>query len=543
MNNIFTPTPPELLRHIAELCDKLYGSMLDPCAGDGATIEYLSKRWRCSAYGVEQDEKLYHELQNRAKALHDDFGNIKARGFRIVYCFPPPDTSRSIRWTKSVWEALNESAIAVFRFTETVVQYPSWLLAMTRYFEDIQVWRDPIEMFAKTRAYTFRARARISAEALPDTTRAGELAKQIEEANPITVYIRPWDTTGKRQHQGFVFRPRQLEPEDLLEDALNSSWPHVSIPYAKEKVQLRNGLTEWEQKQSEDPNAKPTITGMSQITAGVTSVFTDAYAIKSNYIFFLSMLGRKTHINAVEALLKRGQTIKIGYTRAKLDGGATYWKENYRTVLMKLPNTGTFHAIWIHVNGTGKPGGAHAYSHVDDMVLLPKTSEIVMAQIMSNKSGIPIAPEWVHHIIGKAEVGWDYRIHNLNVRFVRAGRGKLMNILTQAVEDNMLVEPKMVEPDILRPIMPPSAGIWAQLAMQEFINEVPLPGGIIMHAEPIVLEDSEVGEAIDGRVEFVEITRKDCVRVTVFQYKTDSSRGAIGGTFEVFQTETVGEDI
>jgi hypothetical protein len=72
--------------------------------------------------------------------------------------------------------------------------------------------------------------------------------------------------------------------------------------------------------------------------------------------------------------------------------------------------------------------------------------------------------------------------------------------------------------------------------MQEFVNDIPLPGGIVMHAKPVEIEDTEVGEALDKRVEVTTILRKDAVRVAVFHYLNNGTHMA--GDWEIFQTET-----
>jgi hypothetical protein len=195
--------------------------------------------------------------------------------------------------------------------------------------------------------------------------------------------------------------------------------------------------------------------------------------------------------------------------------------------------TGAFHCLWIFNNATER-----ADSEETSTVLVPPEGEH-SARIVAHASGCPVPIEWAKYLVGKCGV-FAREIHNIDAKFCKVDQHVVMGHLTRWAQSGNMPEPTGLSPEIIRPVMPPSAGIWAQLALQGFANDIPLPGGIIMHAEQLTIQDVDISEGADKTTETVKIIRKDAVRFVVFHYKSNGKFKA--GDWEIFETEREEED-
>ncbi len=528
-------TPPEVLEVLADFLKPIHGALLDPCAGDGETLGYLAEAWSASRYGVEPDDIYYHQMVKSGvkSAMSGYFRDIYAKDFVASYVFPPPDAPAGnfVRWCGWMFEAIRDNGVIVWRVPERIVKNPAFIEAFVARFYEAQFFKDIPDLDGSSKdLYVIRCRRRKEVGEHMDEVQ--DLVVDIERAVVLgskTIYA--WDTP---YSGNLVFRIRGLEWEDIYEELYEYSWPLLTIPGGREDAWFSYRLKAWREaiEAGEDPHetsaAEPPEKAYWQVGS---EVWCDAFATYQRGIYVLSMVGRKRDIQILEKGLKSSQLIHLGrYSKGKLQGGGTVWKENYTAKIVKLPKSGAFHAVWLHNNATPRATDEELPG------LLPLGSRTVAAQIVANTTGLPVLPEWVNDIMD--QTGYVDKKHRdgIHGEFKHMFGGEIQRYMTQMAANGTLDEPMVRNPEVLRPIMPPSTGIWAQLAMQEFVNDIPLPGGIVMHAKPVEIEDTEVGEALDKRIEVTTILRKDAVRVSVFHYLNNGTHMA--GDWEIFQTET-----
>lgn len=531
---VYEPTPLPALKHIARFVNDGYGSMLDPCAGNGDALSYLSGEWALSRYGIEPNSLLYHEMVRQndpAGSLNEYASAVFARSFMVIYTFPPTDLTaeRAIQWLEWIRDAAGPQGICIWRLPKRIVLNPDWIKAFDMWFEDTEFYLDPPGLQNVTPdLFNIRSKRSEKSQWIYSAASIQQMVKRIEEAVGIDVAkYSPWryySTSAK-----FAFRLRGVEWEDVVTEVYDWSWPRLWIPFAKEYVCFSDNAATWARAKKEgfDP-----LTQLRSPYVGYVNrdaeVWVDCFAAQDRNLYMVSMIGRKKNIQIIEHGLKASAFMQIGNSKTKLEGGGTNWQERYVSVMHKLPS-GAFHCVWFHKNATGKP-------LTDRIPILMPHNSVVQAQMLSGVTGLPIVAEWVDEImVGQRRIDRRSSI-GLSGGFIYAFEGEIMNKLTKLAAAGNLPEPKRRQPEILRPIMPPSTGIWAQLAMQEFVNDIPLPGNIIMHSRPIELIDTEVGESLDKKVEVTEIIRKDAVRIVVFHY--GHSNGFSPGDWEIYQTET-----
>jgi hypothetical protein len=520
----YHPTPYQILPFVADLLDKAHRSMLDPCAGDGKTLDYLARKWTCSRYGVETDKERFAELSDTAKALNERFEDVYARNFSVIYAYPPPNTGKPVGWLRNVYRATSDEGIVIWRLTKKTLQKPKVIEAFTELYFDWEMFRDPPGIWDKGNHYTIRCRAKEEEDVGTSQVECFEFSQAVEEAGVLgEVMAEPWDAP--YAYGGSKFRQRGLEWEDVYEE-LMETLNDMRVPKTGEKIHFKE-VEAWYKAIEEGKN--PTHKNPMTASSSAGQCWSLGFSFGDRGIYVLSLIGRKTSIYAIESEIRRGRTIKVNYQAGKSLGGITGAKQDYHILKAQLPNTGAFVHVWIHRNCTKDPIGKRLF--------VPNQEDELAAKMVSNACGAPVAPEWMDIIA--SNTGYvNYRnIMGVDGRFLNVSREKVMRALGKEAKDGELPTPSPIKPEQIRPIMPPSVGIWAQLAMQEFINEIPLPGGIIMHAQPIMIKDVETEEAIDGRVERTTVERKDAVRVTVFHYEGDRA-----GEWEVFETEKIDDD-
>lgn len=94
----YFPTPTEVLPYIANLFEppKIRGKLLDPFAGNGEALQFLSNAWNMEPYAVEIDEERGKECQKLfgvTNAAIDDYYNMTISNFAfpLVFLNPPYD--------------------------------------------------------------------------------------------------------------------------------------------------------------------------------------------------------------------------------------------------------------------------------------------------------------------------------------------------------------------------------------------------------------------------------------------------------------------
>ncbi len=534
----FETTPPEVLNYISKFVYKARGSMIDPCAGDGGALRFLAEEWNVSRYAIEQDDELYNKMQKRdptrpVKAFNEHASGVYARGFMIAYVFPPPQTSsaQAVKWLEWTTESLTPEGIGIFRLHKRALHNPDFMVAVLTYFKDIQVFQDPEGLSVSAGLFIMAARTHEPGDrATPDLEALQKFAEKVEHAIPIG-QGRIRTVKSPYYSVSFQFRIRGLEWEDVVEEIYEHSWPRLEVPFSRVSANFSSNLRHWRKAIEDGENPLHDLDKIPCEYASVNhdaSVWCDALAAVDRGIYVLSLIGRRVHIEIVERGLKASAFISVGARKGKLIGGGSNWQENYHHIMLKLPSGG-FHSVWFYRNATAKP-------HTTRDPLFAPLNDTVAAQMMANITGLPIPPEWADLIISKKFRVDKQTVYRVDGTFFHIFREATMKDLTVLARNDELPEPKKRQPEILRPIMPPSTGIWAQLAMQEFVNDIPLKDGIIMHSSPIELIDTEVGEALDQRIEVTEIIRKDAITVAVFHYKDSGLFRA--GDWEVYQTET-----
>lgn len=523
---IYEPTPPGILQHIAEFVSPAHCAMLDPWAGDGQDLEYLSRRWHCSRYGVETDAKLYQQLEKLTKALHEDFFGCYVRNFQLIYVKLPTDISNPVAWINEIHQASAERAIIIWRLPKRVVLMPSAIKALVTHFDNIEAFKDPPHAYEHLKMFTIRCTAK--EKITFSIQEAQSFAETIEHAPTLgTIYIKPWDTP--RYPKGTRhFKIRGLEWEDVFPD-IAQIWSRITVPMSNKVFNWSTISTKYLSSLSENI-ANPKIPDPSIVDGppGI-QVWCDAYAVADGGIYMLSMSGRKNAIRAVEAWLKNSKTVKLGYYRHKLIGGGSNWQKNYRVLTTRLTNSGAYLSIWIHNNATCRPD-AKATSNL----FIPEDN-VIAANMISRMTGFPVAPEWMEYV--KGYYVRKSSIQNLKGKFIQIPRHRLEELLIPLAKRGELETPEFRPPEVIRPIMPPSVGIWGQFVTQEFINEIPMGNRIIMHAEPIEIPDVDQEITPDGKKETIEVIRKDCARITVFHFA-----GQEAGEVEIYETAKYNEE-
>lgn len=508
------PTPHAILPLIAGLIKPAHTPLLDPCAGDGFTLDYLARKWSCARYGVEVDPNLYPSLKEYGKAINERFEDVYARGFALIYAYPPPDTKRPAGWIRNVAQSLSPRGIVIWRLTKEMLKRPKVIEIFTKFFEDWEFFRDPPGVWDNGHHYTVRCRLKDPEHQMSSMAQCVEFSRCLEEAAVLgEVLVEEWEPPYGRD---LKFRQRGLEWEDVYPD-LVECLKEIAVPGTGEKLEFTL---------EEDPDEIP---DPSLVNSAHGQCWMPAYAAKNKRIYAMVLVGRKTSIYAIESQFKKGLTLEVKWSRYKAIGGATGAKEDYIVIADTLPNTGAFVHVWIHIQCTKR-------ANKGGLVFVSEEDDAQAAKIVSNALGIPVAPEWMDIVSSSA--GHQYgMISNMTGRFLALHKEKIMTALGEEARNKELPTPTPIRPEQIRPIMPPSVGIWAQLAMQEFINEIPLPGGLIMHAEQIVIKDIDSEEAIDGVIEKTTIERKDAVRITVFHFEGDDA-----GEWEIFETERMEDD-
>ena len=410
----WTPTPHSILPHIANMMKKLHTSLLDPCAGDGFTLDYLSKKWSCSRYGIEVDPNLFPEVKKIGKAISERFEDTYARGFTMAYVYPPPSVKNPTEWVRMVVKAMMPGGIVIWRLTKKTLQRPKVIDAMTELFKDWELYKDPPSTWEYGNHYIIRARIKDLNKRFTDQGQCFDFSQALEEAPTLgDAIIKEWDTPSGR---GIKFRQRGLEWEDVypdLMDALNE----MEMPGTGEKLYF-DSVKEWfEDTEDGNPHLIP---DPKPATSSFGQCWSHGYTARDKKLYALVLVGRKTSLYAVESQLKRGRSIEIGYASFKLLGGATGAKEDFTVIVKTLPHTGAIVHIWVHVQCTRRARSDSGFS-----VFVPEDNDEMAAKMLSNALGIPIAPEWMD--IASAAAGIQYRSHqNILGRHLGLHKEKIM---------------------------------------------------------------------------------------------------------------------
>jgi hypothetical protein len=521
------PTPTSLLPLIADLIDNPNCAMLDPCAGDGATMKYLASRWRCSKYGVEIDDSRYEELLHTTnKAINERFQDIVADGFGVIYCYPPPQTRAHVSWIKNVAKASAKGkGVVIWRLTKKVLLRPTAIEAFTEYFKDWELFKDPPETWDDANHFTIRARRKEHEEEGTTQGECFDFAQAIVEAPVLGADIpEAWDVP--YIYGGNTFRRRGLEWEDVYPE-LMETFRNIRVPETGEQITLK-AVDDWF-KELEETGRYPEIPDPDTVS-GWGSCWSIGWFYTDGGFYLVTLVGRKTAVHSVEAAIKDAKGIRFGqYGGKKIKplGLITGVKEDFTVIKKVLPNTGAHAHIWIHKQCTSRADRGS--------VFIMNGSDEEKAKMISNVAGFPVAPEWAEYLESriKSSSGWRNKVLGT---YAYIDRRKISEYLAAEAKQGKLVEPWIRDPEIIRPIMPPSVGIWAQFAMQEFVNGTPLPGGMMMHAEPIKIKDRDSEVRFDGKIETTTLIRKDAVRITVFHYTGDRA-----GEIEVFETERLAD--
>ena len=516
---VYQTTPPEVLPLIADLLDRQHTPLLDPCAGDGETINYLANKWSCSRYAVEPVPELYNRCKEHAKALNERFEDVYARHFCVIYAYPPFDMKNPVSWLRGVAEAATDDGIVIWRLTKKQLLKPKVIEVFTELYYKYELFKDPPHVWDRGNHYTIRCRKR--EEPKPVDSEWIEFAQAVERAPVLgSIIVEPWS---RDCHGRMTFRQRGLEWEDVYPELVETLRDY-KVPKTGEKFDW-GVVSNWDRaiQCKEDP--MDSMKDPIHVNASYGQCWSAGHVAYEKKVYIIALVGRKTAIAAVESEFKRGNGFRISYKNFKPIGGITGARNDYRVTKMTLPETGAHVHIWVHKKCTS--------DSAQGMLWIPENKEEA-ARLISNACGIPITPEWMDDIPTSSAHSWYATKFLMNGYFKTVNRELIMKQLGKLAKGGNLTKPEPIEPEKIRPIMPPSVGIYAQLAMQEFINNIPLPGGIIMFAKPIEIDDIDTEEALDGVIEKTTILRKDAIRVVVFHYEGDDA-----GLWEVFETERI----
>lgn len=414
------------------------------------------------------------------------------------------------------------------------MQNPDLLSTLAFKYDQVSFYKDP-EGLSDVSPDLVTVAARLMDKKdrdLPTVERLQEIARQLEICPVLSKSALRSIQGAQRSSLHFAFRIKGLEWEDVYKEVYEVSWPRLGVPFAREFGTISANLIQYQDDREKKKDTDHTNYSVEQAHVTRDSlVWCDLMATHKKGILALSMVGRRVHIENTERGLKASGMINVGRSlRGKLIGGGSQWQDNYHRIMMKLPG-GAFHCVWFHRNATAEP--------IDDSIpLLLPTQEAVAAKMIANLTGLPVVKEWVAEVKRPLSTAWrDVSKFRVQGDIYHVNPESVMGVMSRAARDGLLPEPGDAQPEVLRPIMTPSSGIWAQLAMQEFVNDVPMKdNGIIMHSTPIELLDTEVSESLDDKIEVTNILRRDAVRISVFHYKM--SNGFSPGDWEVYQSET-----
>jgi len=531
----FYPTQDEIVKFIQKLIVPYsYERVLDPCAGEGQAIYKLSEAWRMSAFGVEPNKSRFEKLRSRLgrqNVLDENFEDVRASNFPLIFVNPPYHNRREIRWVNMVADALSEDGIAIWIVPEKTLKDERFISAFASKFKDEEVWKYPQNLFNEYKQYIVRARARRPEFVGRSLERDQDFSRSIEVCNIAgdSTHVSGWKVPSTREtSKRFKFVRKDLVWEDVFPQVM-SAWARV--PYVHSSIYETYEKYIAERKEDEpDYIEKP-----YYLNYKGAQVWTLHYVIIDKEIMMMEMIGRRNAIEAIEAALKSGKNIKTSRGAVKLNGGGSSHKERYIHTMSKLP-IGLFHSIWIHQNMTDNPVSSYR------ILGLPMNLRDAYTRI-SNHLGLCVFPEWAHPDVypyGVSSIyissSWNKNIKN---QFVTMDRMNVMSGLTKKAvhHRNMgksLPDPEPLKAEEIFPMMPLSANNYAQLVLQGDANNYPMQiddDKFVMFAEQIRDTDTEVEENIAGETEITTIHRTDASRVTVFHYT-----GPKAGEWEIFQS-------
>jgi len=154
----FFPTPPSILSSISTLIanpQQHPGRFLDPCAGSGEPLHFLSDRLGLSKFGIELDRQRAATCQiDNAKILHSDahICDVSREAFSTLFLNPPYDFAGHSERTEYLWltrwtpmlqpEGLLIYIIQEHQYTEQVLYY------LSTYYREVSLFRFPPEEYA-----------------------------------------------------------------------------------------------------------------------------------------------------------------------------------------------------------------------------------------------------------------------------------------------------------------------------------------------------------------------------------------------------------
>ena len=545
--------PADMVRRVGLLVDGAYARAFDPCVGDAKTFYQLAKVWKASAYGVEP-EQMFSGLARQALGFSNflaaQFEDCVLKGFPLAYVNPPIERRREINWIKRVWESMIPGGVAIWILPEKTTKQPEWLMKFSQFFGDTEAFKFPDKYKGPVPQLIIRTRPREQEDLGSDEVRLKMLLEAVEGANPLPDYPTSWElpkSIRDRARELFVFKVRALEWDDVFKDLMETSYPHLEeimelpqFDHFEEYKTTKEALADPEKtaayraKYGHDP--KYVTNRPKTISEGTFVVWVDSLLTAEKEVMFMSMCGRLSHIRLVEMMLKGGKQIKAEYTSIVLDGKMRHWKKVYQNFVFRLPISGAYQSIWVHTNLTGKMARSM------QATALCQSKPKLSAKLISAASGLPIMPEWVDDLnTGNCfQYLQNYHSFNIDACAKRPEPDAIKRRLTQLAKVGNLDEPTPGASEIIRPLMPPSAGGYAQLALQQFINNYPLSTAegdkFVLYAKPMIKEDVEVSDVMNDKVEITTVTRKDAVHVELFHYA-----GPRAGEWEVFETGA-GED-
>lgn len=149
----FYPTPPSILSSISTLIanpEHHPGRILDPCAGDGIPLRYLSQTFGLSSFGIELDRQRAGQCRvGDASILHSDatICHVSREAFSALFLNPPYDFAGQGERTEYLWlkrwtpmlqpEGLLVYIIQEHQYTEKVLYY------LSTYYREVSLFRFP----------------------------------------------------------------------------------------------------------------------------------------------------------------------------------------------------------------------------------------------------------------------------------------------------------------------------------------------------------------------------------------------------------------